>query len=86
MFGCMNASHMYIVYVYICMYRGVYLYMYVGVHICVRVLVWVLIVYLCLYVCVWLRVTGFRIYSVRSGPVAVDSDPIRIRARCGPDT
>jgi len=34
----------------------------------------------------WLRVTVFRIRSVRSGLVAGDSDPIQIRARSGPDT
>ena len=35
---------------------------------------------------VWLRVAVFRIRLVRSGPVVEDPDPIRIRARCGPDT
>jgi len=40
-----------------------------------------------IFICMcWLRATAFRICSVRSGPVAGDPDPIRIRARCGPNT
>ena len=40
-----------------------------------------------MFICMcWLRATAFRIHLVRSGPVAGDPDPIRIRARCGPDT
>ena len=59
------------------MYSVVYVYGCIPVrtYICVRISSYV-----------WLRATAFRIRLVRSGPVAGDPDPIRIRARCGPDT
>jgi len=71
------------------MYVGVcvYLYMYVCgyTRMCPYACVGVKHVFLFICMC-WLRAIVFRIRSVRSGPVAGDPDPIRIRARCGPDT
>ena len=66
----------------------VYLYrcMYVGIRVCVRMHVWVLSVYLCLYVCVGCVLQCFRPVRWDPNPATGDPYPIRIRARCEPDT
>ena len=56
--------------------------MHVGIRVC-------MCMYLCVRVsvCVWLRATGFQTCLVEyPNPATGDPDPIRIRARCGPDT
>jgi len=65
------------IYVCICMH--------VRVHVCVGVLEWALRVYLyVLYVLVACYSISDSFGDIRT--VAGDSDPIRIRARCEPDT
>ena len=60
------------------------MYVNVGVHVCVGMLGSVFSVYLYLFVC------SVAFYSISNlfgeiRTVAVDPDPIRVRARCGPD-
>ena len=68
-------------------YLRVYLYMYVRgctrLYLYARVGVKHVFMFICIF---WLCATTFRIRSVRSGPVAGDPNPIRIRALCGADT
>ena len=74
------------IYMYCCVCLCTYIY--AGVHVCLCVYIEECIRvrgYVCVNLCVWLRVAVFRIRLVRSGPVAGDPDPIRIRARCAPD-
>ena len=68
---------------YTCIYE--YICMYVGVHICVGVLGSKFSVYLYLFVCVGCVLQRSESFG-EIWTVAGDPDPIRIRARCGPDT
>jgi len=74
-------------YVYVCMVVSLYpyMYVYVGVHVCVGVLVSVFSIYLYLFVCVGCVLQRSESFGeIRT--VVGDPDPIRVRARCGPDT
>ena len=80
-----------LVYVYTCIriYADVHVCLCVYIVECIRVCicmhVWVLSMYLCLYVCVGYMLQRFGfVGEIRT--VAGDPDPVRIRARCGPDT
>ena len=68
---------------YVCMYVYACIRVYVRVRVYVRMHVWVFSMHLYLFD-VWLHATVFGTRLVRSGPVAVDSDPIQIRAVVDP--
>ena len=90
---CMHDCQFVHLYIYVCIKLCMYVYtriyvcicMYVGVHVCVGVLEWALRVYLyVLYVLVACCSISDSFGDIRT--VAGDPDPIRIRARCEPDT
>ena len=72
MYVCMMYIHGWVcVYMHVCI---MYAWLYARVRVCVVLVI----------MCVWLRVAVFWTRLVRSGPVAGDPDPIRIRAVVDP--